>query len=80
MTETLSELFGQICVQESLLAVVLGLYGDSLSIRGGMLLRSFGCFRVYTRTLYGSDMLGELSRFLIFVYLHIINHFNIFFT
>ena len=39
MTETLSELFGQICVQESLLAVVLGLYGDSLSIRGGMLLR-----------------------------------------
>ena len=44
MTETLSELFGQICVQESLLAVVLGLYGGSLSIRGGMLLRvALGC-------------------------------------
>ena len=43
MTETLSELFGQICVQESLLAVVLGLYGDSLLIRGGMLLRGVLC-------------------------------------
>ena len=43
MTETLSELFGQICVQESLLAVVLSLYGDSLLIRGGMLLRGVLC-------------------------------------
>ena len=46
MTETLSELFGQICVQESLLAVVLGLYGDSLSIQGAVLQLGFQKGRV----------------------------------